>query len=364
MAEIALQRLVSQHIAGAHLNSPAEVVGWLGALQGQDYSGAKWSLGLRLNGATDASVEAALHDGHIYRTWIMRGTLHLVTAADIHWMIALVAPRLLAGNARRYRELELDDVTLSRTSDLLVGTLSDGKPRNRKALMAMLEQNGISTTGQRAPFILQHASLERCICQLETVRNDPMYQILPSPADTGCDMNLLDPDAGLVELARRYFRSRGPATLADFGWWTGLLVSDLRKAIARLADELVQETTDGQTYWRHVDTPDQAHLAGPMYDAYLLPGFDEYLLSYQDRSASIDMGYLRSLTPPNGMLPSTMVYRCRVVGLWKRTIQGKNVKVAFDPWVPLTADQKRAFADALSRYEAYIGLTAQLEQIE
>ncbi|MHB8629241.1 MAG: winged helix DNA-binding domain-containing protein [Aggregatilineales bacterium] len=354
MRAIALQRLISQQLAHSHLSNPTEVVRWLGAVQAQDYLGAKWSLGLRIESAHDRDIEVALNNGTIYRTWAMRGTLHFVAASDIHWMLALVAPRIIAANARRYRELELDQPTFARSNPILVEALTQSAPLNRTALMAILKQHGISTTGQRAPYLLQRASLDRLICQAATVKNDPTYQLLRVP---GSDAALFDTTAALAELTRRYFQSRGPATVADFGWWSGLPIADVKRGMAALKPELVEETIDGQSYWRHRDTPTSDN---PPSCAYLLPGFDEYLLSYKDRSASLDMPYMKTLTPANGMLNPTMVYDGRVIGTWRRTFQKKSVQVTLSPFAPLNLAQERAFAEALARYGAFIGLPVQL----
>jgi len=353
MQLVALQRLVSQQISHSRVSNPTDTVRWLAALQAQDYLGAKWSIGLRIAGARDADIDAALNSGTIYRTWAMRGTLHFVAASDIHWMVALVAPRIIAVCARRYRELDLDEPTFARSNDIILRTLGSGPPLNRTALMAALNQHGISTAGQRAPYLLQRASLERLICQGATIRNDPTYQILPDAGST-----LLNKPDALLELARRYFRSRSPATLADFGWWTGLPIAELKRAISALDSELLEEEIDGKRYWRHRDTPtsDSAPDA-----AYLLPGFDEYLLSYKDRSASVDMAHLKTLTPTNGILPATMVYQGRVIGRWRRTLQKDKLMVALAPYTPLDPTQERAFAEAAERYGTFIGLPVQLQ---
>ena len=350
MRSIALQRLVSQQIAQSRLSNSTEAVHWLGAVQAQDYLGAKWSLGLRIEKARDSDIEGALNSGTIYRTWVMRGTLQFVAASDIQWMIALVAPSIIAGCARRYRELELDGPTFARSNAILVDALTHHAPLNRTALMAILEAQGVSTKGQRAPYLLQRASLERLICQAATIRNDPTYQLL---TDKVPDPAYLDRPTAIVELTRRYFRSRSPATAADFGWWSGLPMADVKRGITALASEITAETIDGQSYWWHRDTPPPADVP---VRAYLLPGFDEYLLSYKDKNASLDMAYMRTLTPPNGMLPPTMVYDGRVIGTWRRTLQKKAVTVTFNPFTPLNSDQQPAFAEAAERYGAYIGL--------
>jgi hypothetical protein len=276
--------------------------------------------------------------------------LHFVTAADIHWLVALVAPRVIASCARRYRQLELDEPTFARSNAILVEALSSGPPLNRTALMAILEQRGISTTGQRAPYLLARASYDRLICQGATIRNDPTYQLLPA-APSGVPQP--DNAEAVAELARRYFKSRGPATLADFGWWSGLPMADIKRAVASLGDELIEDRIDGQTYWRHAATPSATN---DLTRAYLLPGFDEYLLSYKDRSAVMDIAYMKTLTPTNGMMPPTMVYDGQVIGTWRRTLQKKSVSVALNPYAPLSVAQIHAFEKALELYQAFIGL--------
>src|SRR5438046_3184108 len=119
MPTIAIQRLYNQQIEQSRFKKPGDVVEWLGAVQGQDYPGAKWSLGIRLPGSTDADVEQVIENQTIIRTWALRGTLHFVASADIHWLQALLAPRIIASNARRYRQLELDEATLARSNEVL-----------------------------------------------------------------------------------------------------------------------------------------------------------------------------------------------------------------------------------------------------
>ena len=129
--------------------------------------------GLRLLDATDAGVEQAISENDFVRTWAVRGTLHFVAATDVRWLLALLAPRLIARNARRYAELELDERTLARSNAVLAGALRGGNRYDRRELLAILERNGISTRGQRAAYMLQRASLDGLICQGVVRGNNP-----------------------------------------------------------------------------------------------------------------------------------------------------------------------------------------------
>src|SRR5438034_6584936 len=147
--DIARVRLRNQQIAQQDFRSPAEVIAHLGAVQAQEYAGGKWAIGLRLPNATEADIEGAIADRTIVRTWPMRGTLHFVPAADVRWMLALTALRVVAGQAGRYRQLELDERVFDAARSGLVKALSSGKELTRQTIYRLLEQSGIKLDGGR-----------------------------------------------------------------------------------------------------------------------------------------------------------------------------------------------------------------------
>lgn len=351
MPTIAEQRLHNQQLTPTQFTQPHEVVAWLGAMQGQDYAGAKWSLGLRVPGSTDAEIEQAIANKTIVRTWALRGTLHLVAAADIRWLLALLAPQIIARSARRYRELDLDAPTLARSNTLLLNALPSGKERNRTELLAMLDQHGISTHGQRGVHMLQCASLNGLICQGVTHRNSATYMAIDEALPPA---KPLARDEALAELARRYFTSHGPATLRDFVWWSGLTTGDARAGIAANAAQFVQATIAEQTYWlpEHLLSHNNASAT-----VYLLPGFDEYLLGYADRSASLAAEYAARVVPGgNGVFMPTIISDGRVVGTWKRTFRKGAMTITPQPFTTLTTAEHDAFAVAAQRYGAFLGM--------
>jgi hypothetical protein len=351
MSDIAVQRLYNQQIEQTRLKTPEQVVSWLGAMQAQDYTGAKWSIGLRLRGSIEAAVEQAIADKSILRTWMVRGTLHFVTASDIHWMLALLAPRIIASCARRYAELELDQPTFSRSHTVLADALDGGTQQTRRELFAILEENGISTEGQRGIHILQHASLHGLMCQLGMRANNPTFIALDEPHP---DANKFERDEALMELARRYFTSHGPATLQDFIWWSGLLTGDARIGLEAAKPHLMQVDIGGQTYWQSQVRPT---LGDNAIKAYLLPGFDEYLVSYRDRSASLDAQYAQLIVPGgNGVFNSTVVIDGRVAGTWKRAVKKGASQITLSPFTTFSADEHQAIAEAAQCYGVFVGL--------
>ncbi|MBC8076067.1 MAG: AlkZ family DNA glycosylase, partial [Chloroflexales bacterium] len=283
---IAHERLYHQRLAANPLDHPAAVVQWLGAVQAQDYAGAKWSLGLRLRAATDDDVERAFNEGAILRTHLLRPTWHFVVPADIGWLLALTAPRVHALNAPYYRKIGLDDALYGRVVDALTGALRNNTQLTRDELRTVFEQAGIATDGAlRMSYMLMRAELDGIICSGPRRGKQCTYALLKERAPQA--RHLVRNDA-LAELARRFFGSRGPATLHDFARWSGLTVADARAGLEAVQGELQHKQVDGQRSWlplaviaEETRTP----------QAYLLSIYDEYISGYKDRSAVIDPSY-------------------------------------------------------------------------
>ncbi len=354
VSDIGLHRLHRQHIARQTFKRPDEVVAWMGAIQGQDYPGAKWSVGLRLPGSTDAAIEQAIVSKTILRTWVMRGTLHLVTSTDIRWMIDLFAARIIAGSTRRYQELELDAQTLSQSNALLENVLKVNPQLSRSELFAALEQNGISTQGQRGVYMLQRASYDGLICQINAPRGTPVFVLMENAAP---DARTMSREEAITELARRYFTSRAPVTVQDFAHWSGLNLTEARAGLEAVQGQLKREVIDGQTYWLADDAP---IAAANLLSVYVLPGFDEYVLGYRDRSAVLEAQYANRICPGgNGVFYPTIVVNGRIVGTWKRTLRKDRVMISSTPFdQPLNDREQAAFASASARYADFLGLRA------
>ena len=349
LRDIALERLWSQNIEYHRYKSPSELVTWMGALQAQDYTGAKWSIGLRILGITDKNVEKALKNKSIVRTWAFRGTLHFVSSSDLLWILDILSPHIISRNNRRYKQLNLDDETLSKSNDILYNALADVNQLSRTELRDILKQEGISTEGQRTAYMLQRASLDGLICQSVMKRNNPTYI-----STKGFTKSKIGIKEGLIELARRYFDSHGPATLKDFVWWSGLLVKDARTGLNAIKSKLKKEIINGQTYWM----PSISNKRPAMPTVNILPAFDEYLLSYKDRSASINGPELKNqLTPTNGRFRSTIVIDGRVEGTWKRKLNKNGVIVSTNYFKTFNSDELDVLYSKLKSYSEFIGKT-------
>ncbi|WP_224248905.1 winged helix DNA-binding domain-containing protein [Hyalangium gracile] len=352
--QIAQYRLQQQQIARTRFKTPGQIVSWLGALQAQDYPGAKWSIGLRLPDTTDADVEQAIADGAIVRSWPMRGTLHIVAPEDLRWMLALLAPRNMESAALRHRQIGLTAARFSRSQKLFTKALQGGQALTRDELYAVLERARLSTDSQRGYHFLWRAAQEGLICFGPTRGKQQTFVLLDEwvPAS-----RKLDREESLAELAMRYFTSHGPATLQDFLWWSGLKAAEARAALDSVSSRLEQVTVDGQEYWlaRDLRAP---RAASPT--AYLLPGFDEYMLGYTDRGAVVAPEHRKKWLPTNGMFSPIVVIDGQVLGTWKRTLKKKALVVTVRSFVPLSKAQKRAVEAAAEPYGRFMGAPVEL----
>lgn len=349
-------RLHNQQITGTGYCKPSELIKHLVAVQAQDYAGAKWSIGLRLPDATDQDVEKAIAERTIVRTWLMRGTLHFVAAEDVHWILELVAPRIIAGSATRHQRLDLDNATFAHCKDLFSNALQGGKQLTRDEMYAVLEKADISTIGQRGYHILWWAALEGLIC---FGLQDGKQQTFVLLDEWVPKTKVMGRDQALAELAGRYFTSRGPATLQDFVWWSGLKVTEARAGLKAAASQLEQLTVDGQTYWM---APNTANVSGKRQKMYLLPGFDEYMLGYKDRSAILDPQHSSRIVPwNNGMFSSTIVMDGLIGGTWRRTFKRGPVIITPQPFVEFTEEEEKEFSKAAEHYGRFLGMPVIIE---
>lgn len=342
---IARQRLHIQRIIGGGFATPGDAVQWFGAVQAQDYPGALWAVGLRTERATHTIVEQAIADRTIVRTWPLRGTMHFVAAADIRWMLTFLAPRAIARAAPRFKQLELDDRVLARGANLIVKALDGGRQMSRPRIYALFERAGIATAGNRGIHILWRCAHDGLICFGAHDGRQPTFALLEEWVPRA---RALDRDEALAELARRYFTSHGPATLADFAWWSGLAGADARSALEMARLHLRRTTVDGVTYWLAAS---RSGGNGRSPRAVLLPPYDEYTVAYRDRGAALDPKH--RVAAKNGIFSPTILLDGRIAGTWTRTETADDLKVSTRLFRPLENAEARALAGAVERYRAF-----------
>jgi hypothetical protein len=351
--DIAQQRLRHQHLQQPVFTQAQEVVAHLGAVQAQDYAGAKWAVAQRTTGLTDAALDQALADGTILRTHVLRPTWHFVAPADIRWMLALTAPRVNACNAYQYRKCALDEAVFQRSNALLRKTLRDGRQLTRAELADVFARNGIATDNLRMTCLMMRAELDAVICSGARRGRQFTYALLDERAPA---TPALPYEEALAALAHRYLQSHGPATAADFAWWSGLTLTAANRGFAAVQAQFHQTTFAGQTYW--FPEPGTAPVRA---SAHWLPTYDEYLIGYKDRSAAVPAAYAQQISGGE-VFTSTLVLNGQVVGVWKRTLQKREVILETQFFAPLKKAETQRFAQSAERYGAFLGLVAQWQR--
>lgn len=327
-AELGNLRLASQRVGAGQFKKPAETVAHLGAMQAQDFAMARIAVGLRTTATTEAEVLAAYNKGEIIRTHALRPTWHLMANADVDWMLRLSAPQIRDLMPGRQKQLGLSETVFKKSNGVIEKTVAAG-PALRDELIAALKKAKITGIPEIYSHILFRAELDRLIC------SGPMKGIHPTYAayaDRIKKSPLLKREDALVRLAERYFLSHGPATLADFTWWSGLRVGDARAAYAAVEKQFSREKLGEVTY-----LIPKSLKAAPA-EIHLLPAFDEFLIAYSDRGAVTPKSISPRVMSVNGIFWPIIVANGQVRGRWKREI--KKDKFTFRPEYFGKADTK------------------------
>lgn len=351
MAKISVRRLYNQRLEGTKFHTPGDAVSWLVAVQAQDYAGAKWALKLRTEGVTDDDIEQAFTDGAILRTHLMRPTWHFVTPADIRWLLALTAPRVHAVNAYMYRQFGMDESVFPHCNAAITDALQGGKQVTRPELGLALQKAGIHAEGQHLSYIMMQAELNGVICSGARRGKQFTYTLLEERVP---QTRTLTREEALTELVSRYFTSRGPATIQDFTWWSGLTVADAKEGLAMVASQLDCEVIEDKTYWFSATTPppkDSSEMG------FFLPTYDEYFLGYADRSAALEVPQAKSMwADENFRFDSMIVIGGQVVGTWRRTLRKDAVVIETSYFSPPTAAECELLDAAQQRFREYLGV--------
>ncbi|MBX7151107.1 winged helix DNA-binding domain-containing protein [bacterium] len=320
-SDVAQLRLANQGLIQNRGETPSEIVSWLGAIQAQDYTMAKWAIGVRLPGSTEKTIEAALDGGDILRTHVLRPTWHFVTGEDIHWMLELTAPHIRSSMKSRHKQLGLSASVLSKSYAVIEKFLMGNNHSTRDELMAKLEKAKISTKDSRASHIFLMAELDGLICSGVLKGKKTTYALLDERISKKKKMTR---EESLYKLSSLYFSSHGPATLQDFIWWSGLPVGDAKSAFQTIRKNFIEKTIDKQNYLMK-DSSNQT-----ISSAFLLPAFDEFLISYKNRKASIPSGNFAKAISNNGIFWPTITINGQVEGTWKRILKKDRMSVVFN----------------------------------
>jgi hypothetical protein len=357
--DVARRRMASLGLWGPGFASPEETVGTLTAMQAQEYGYAKWAVAQRAGDVGEAEMDRRCNAGAILRTHVLRPTWHFVLPSDIRWLLALTGPRVHAVNGPYYRKLGLDDAVLGRGTEVIASALEGGRHRTRKELGAVLEQAGIDASNLGLGYLLMHAELEAVICSGARRGRQQTYALLDERAP---ETPAMDRDEALAQLTRRYFTRRGPATLKDFAWWSGLTQADGRRGLELNGDALSERDVGGRSYWFAGEWPD-AVPAHPAVD--LVQVYDEVVLSYSE-SRDMLLAELAGAGGPWGedaVLIHAILLDGQLIGHWRRVLARGACVV--ETWChrPLDGAETSALDDAVARFGRFLGIPATREAV-
>jgi hypothetical protein len=347
LSDISNIRLINQQISVLKFKSVREIANWMGAIQAQDFSMSKWAVGIRLINPTDKLIETAFDRGEILRVHLLRPTLHLVSADNIRWLLNLTASGIKARLKSRQKELDLTESLLKKCNRIIRDSLKGENHLTREELVAILAKAKVPLENQRAYHILVMSELDGISCSGRIKGGKQTYALLDERVPKTKD---LTKEESLRKIAGIFFSSRGPATIQDFIWWSGLSVADSKNALEIAKPDLVSEKSNSEIYWFSNHYP---YSNDEKISTYLLPAFDEFLISYKNRTASVPLKYRKKTVSDNGIFWPIIVVDGQVRGLWNRTIKKDKVIIEaklFAPVNKLIKNQIKKQSEAFGLY--------------
>ena len=286
----------------------------------------------------------------------MRPTWHFVTQEAIRWLLELTGPCVQRRMAVYNRQLELDPPTMTRGAKIFERALRDRQFLTRSELGERLRRAGLEATGQRLAHLAMHAELEGVICSGPRRGKQFTYALI---AERAPDARRLGRDESLAELARRYLRSHGPATVRDFVWWSGLTTADAKRGFeaCRAAERRRRRA--------HLLECGIVSRLGPLREAaaQLLPIYDEYLVAYRDRAAVPHgpSGITITASGQSVIFQHAVIIDGHIAGTWRTFRGSRDVTVTVTPLRRLKRDERRALANAGERYQRFLETPVEVE---
>lgn len=351
-AELLSLRMRAQLLAGKPPSDLVDAVVRVCGVQAQAAGPARLAVRARTRGKTAADVDrASAEDRRVVRTWAMRGTLHMLAASDVRWLVALLGPVYLAKGKRRRDQLGLDERTCERAVAALEKILSADQPLPRADIVARLADSGIriDPKSQAPAHLLLYAANRGLICRGPDLAGDePSYVPMDDWLGKHAKNPFPDREQALAELARRYLAGYGPAGSADFANWSGLPRADANTAFEAVASEAEQVSSAAATgTLLALELPKRTAELPPR----LLGHFDTLLLGYASRELMLDSAHSKQVQAGGGFIQPTVLVDGRVVGVWKLDRDKHRVLVQpFDTLPRGCRDGLQAEAEDIGRF--------------
>ena len=326
--ELRARRLHAQRLSLQNAD-PSDLLRDIVGIQAQDATAASLSIRPRTTKLRAEDIRIARDDAHsIVLTWCMRGTMHLIPALDVRWLLEIFGPVFLRKTEARYQQLGLYTAARERAMDAIEDILSKRGAIARPALRALLARRGFPTEGQAYIHLMRAAALNGIVCFGPNIEGEQSFALLADWIDSYEPPE--NPDA---ELARRYLRAYGPATARDLAKWSGLSSRQASAGSDAIAGELVEVEFNGSLLWMLAEASGAVD-ARPL--VRLLPAFDTLLLGYDSRAWIIAEEHASKIHPGGGIIKPSLLVNGEILGTWSAIRHGRDIHV--EPFVPLSGE--------------------------
>lgn len=337
-------RLLNQQLIAPQFSTPAEVVQYMGAMQAQEYRMMRWAVAMRTRKPSLKTFKKAFDEGQIIRLHLMRGTWQLVSADDYWMMTDLFAPKAIAVTKgwMNSNKISIPDEELMRIREILVRTAADKRSVTKEDFVQALAEKGKQMDDHRLSYHIRMAEMTGILCSgdLQPMKATYAFSLHKIPQRAN-----MDRDEALAHITRKYFKSRQPATLEDFVWWSGLNISDCRKGIALLGDYLHVKRYRGHDFY----LTDDCRTRGFRKEKYLLiPPYDEYLIGYKSRDIVLPQEHKHRAHNNSGIFQPVIAYDGTICGNWSPFREDRGAE--FFNGEHATEDMK----DSWMRYMKYL----------
>ncbi len=336
-----------------------EVVQALCGVNAQLPSAMALSLRARVQDLTLQDIETCrARERALVRTWCMRGTMHLLAADDIDWLLSAVPPTQI-GSGWRWLDKRggLKGERTQKILDAAYRILKAKGPMTRRALMDALAEMYGEPVKQAAAGLVRLNGLLGRVCFGPQHGAEPTYAALDKWL--GRKVKLANtPD--YAELARRYLRGYGPATPDDLAAWWGIGITEAKRAWSSIQNELMQVNVEGETTWMlRSDAPALEASKGPSRSVCLLPAFDTYLLGYRNREFAVPIEHQKRVFHGGEIVPTILVDGC-ASGTWRYEQRGKQLQIRATPFEGFAKPIRERIAREAADVGRFLGLAATL----
>ncbi|HEY1456250.1 MAG TPA: winged helix DNA-binding domain-containing protein [Candidatus Dormibacteraeota bacterium] len=366
VAQLTWDQVHAFRLAGHHLATQAsredlvKVAGDIGGAQAQVMSAAELQIAVRTACSVTDVRNALWKKKSLVKTWLMRGTLHLVPARDLPLYTAAMRGRWMKPRPSWLRYFGLSEAELATLIDT-IGGIMNGEPMTREEIIAVAGQGHSERVVEwlRSGWggFLKPVARAGLLC-FGPSRGQSVTFV--SPKDWLGAWRQVDPEVALVEIARRYLRAFGPATKQDFTSWWGRWPGVGTAAWAGLEPELVEVSVGA---WRAQMLAADLRRIPPRRKASvrLLPPFDPYLMGWASRDHMFEAVHRPKVSRTAGWISAVVLVDGRVEGTWTHTVAKGVLRVHVAPFQRLaraTASEVRMraveLAASLGRSEAEV----------